>query len=101
MSASPSPRCRVVDGGKLPADSGGPAALCEAIEHALSAAAPGADFSVEVRVRPNSMLSASVMVNGRALPDQKFASMDRDLDRNAFAQFARSIADRVCQVSGR
>jgi len=92
-----SPNCRVVGGEKLPPGSGGSGALCAAIERAISARAPGTVFSVEVRVLPRSMLAAAVIVDGRTLPEQKFASMDRSLDVHSFERFAHSLAEQVAK----
>ena len=90
-----SPRCKVVDGDKLPAASGGSAALCAAIERAVSERAPGTAFTVEVRVLPRSMLAATLTVDGRRLPEHKFASMDRELDGASFTRFAAAVAEAV------
>lgn len=87
--------CQVENGGKLPAASGGAAALCAAIERAVAARAPGAEFSVRVRVLSPSRLTASVTANGRVLPEQSFASMDRDVDSGSFERFADAIAGQV------
>ena len=92
---SQSPHCRVIDGGKLPAGSGGAGALCEAIEQAVSERAPGMAFSAEVRVLSSSRLAAALIANGRKLPDQKFASMDHELTKSSFERFARTIAEQV------
>ena len=99
MSApnSQSPNCRVVGGEKLPPGSGGSGALCSAIERAISARAPGKAFSVEIRVLPRSMLVATLTVDARALPEQKFASMDRDLDVHSFERFAHALAEQVAK----
>ena len=94
---SQSPHCRVIDGGKLPATSGGADALCQAIEQAVSERAPGLAFSAEVRVLSSSRLAATLIANGKALPDQKFASMDRELTKSSFERFARAIAEQVAK----
>jgi len=96
--ARQSPQCRVVDGGKLPAGSGGAAVLCAAIEQAVSARAPGVAYRAEVRALSSSRLSATLTVNGRALPEQNFARMDRELDRPAFERFAEALAEQVAKV---
>ena len=93
------PRCRVVDGGKLPAGSGGAAALCAAIERVLAERAPGAAVTAEVRVLSASRLSATVTANGRALPAQNFARMDRELDGSAFERFAQALAGEVVKAA--
>ena len=95
--AAQSKHCRVVNGGKLPAASGGPTALCAAIERAVANRAAGVEFSARVRVLSPSRLTASVAANGRALPEQSFASMDRDIDGRSFERFADAIAAQVAQ----
>lgn len=98
MNSPPqSPHCEVVDAEKLPAASGGAAALCAAIERAVAARTPGAKVSVRVRVLSRSRLAATVAANGQVLPEQNFASMDRDIDRRSFERFAGAIADQVAQ----
>lgn len=92
-----SPHCRVVDGGKLPAESGGAVALCAAIERAVSARAPGVAYTVEVKVLSSSRLAATLTKDGHELPEQRFASMDRELTVSSIERFAESIADRVAK----
>lgn len=91
MSTPASP-CRVTGGEKLPPDSGGAAGICAAVERAIAATAPTLQVSVEVRVLSNSALSASIVTNGRKLPDQNFAISDRALNRGAIERFAQAIA---------
>jgi hypothetical protein len=43
------------------------------------------------------MLAATVTVDGRTLPEQKFASMDRGLDVHSFEWFAHSLAEQVAK----
>jgi hypothetical protein len=93
-----STRCQVLDGDKLPAQSGGPRALCEAIERAVSQKVPRAAFSVEVRVLSPTRLAATLTVEGRKLPEQNFASMDRQLDGGSFGRFAAAIADQAAKA---
>ena len=95
--AAQSEYCRVVNGGKLPAASGGATVLCAAIERAVANRAPGAAYNVRVRVLSASRLTASVAAKGRVLPEQSFASMDRNLDGRAFERFADAIAAQVAQ----
>ena len=52
----------------------------------------------EVRALSASRLSASLTVNGRALPEQNFARMDRELDRPAFERFAEALAEQVAKA---
>jgi len=93
-----SPHCRVDDGDKLPAGSGGTNALCSAIERAMSESVPGLAYSAEVRVISPSMLSAVLTAGGRALPEQKFARTDGELDGSAFERFASALADQAAKA---
>lgn len=92
-----SAHCSVVDGGKLPAESGGAVALCAAIERAVSARAPGAHFTAEVRVLSASRLAATLTRDGHPLAEQKFASMDRELTGRSFERFALALAEQVAK----
>ncbi len=96
---APQGRCHVVGGEKLPASSGGPEAICAAIERAVAARAPKARFKAEVKVVTPSLLVASLVVNGRALPDQKFAVMDRKLGEASTRRFADALAAEVAKVT--
>jgi hypothetical protein len=91
--------CRVIGGEKLPAASGGAKAICAAIEQAVAARAPNVRFSAEVKVLRPSMLATTVVVNGRSLPEQKFAVMDRDLNGGSIRRFANSIATTVAKAA--
>lgn len=89
--------CNVIDGDKLPAASGGPNALCAAIERAISARSLGVAVTAEVKVLSSHRLSASLSRGGEQLPVQQFASMDRELGRNSFERFAAAIADQLAE----
>ena len=89
--------CRVADGDKLPAGSGGPRALCAAIERAVAERAPGISFTIEVRVLSQSRLAATLTRDGEKLPEQNFAVMDRDLSTDSFERFARALANVVAK----
>lgn len=94
--------CRVVGEGNLPGGSGGANALCAAIEEAIAAEAPQAKATVEVRVLSAHRLAATVTTaDGRTLPEHNFASSDRALTSSSFRRFARAIAARLAQDSGR
>ena len=99
--ASPSAQstpCRIVDGDKLPAASGGAAALCSAIERAAAAKAPGVAYTVEVKVLSPSRLAATLTSGGQKLPEQKFAITDRELNGASFERFAAALADRLAEA---
>ena len=89
--ARPGRQCRVIAGEKLGTGSGGVANLCAEVEQALTAAVPGAPYTIDVRVISPARLSATGTVNGRELPQQNVASSDRDLTPAAIKRFARSI----------
>ena len=91
------PACRVVDGDKLPAQSGGADALCTAIQRAAAAKAPGVAFTVDVKVLSRSRLAATVTSEGQKLPEKNFATMDRDLTVDSFERFAAALADQLAQ----
>jgi hypothetical protein len=95
---SPSRRCSVVDAGKLPPDSGGADALCAAVDRAMSVRAPGVTYSAEIRVLSASRLVATLTREGRTMPEQNFASMDRDLTTSSFERFAQALADQVAKA---
>jgi hypothetical protein len=90
--------CRVIGGEKLPEGTGGPDAICAAIKRAVAARTPNARFTAEVRVLTPSMLATALTVNGRALAEQKFAVMDRNLNKGAIERFAQSIAAAVARL---
>ena len=91
--------CTVVGAEKLPAEAGGAEALCAAIQRAVATGAPGVRFTVEVKVVSNSRLAAALVVNGKALPQQNFAIMDRTLDQKSIRRFANAIATKVAAAS--
>ena len=92
-------RCTVVAGDKLPTASGGPDAVCSEVERAIAVLAPGISYSAEIVVLSPSRLSATLVVNGRKLPEQKFAIMDRELSRSSIERFARSLAAEVAKAA--
>jgi hypothetical protein len=94
-AAAPS-RCAVIGGEKLPAASGGSAALCRAIVHAAAARGLKSKFTVSVHVGKRSMLMADVtLANGARLPTLHHAEMDRAIGRDTLDRFGRAVADHV------
>ena len=91
--------CTVIGKDSLPASSGGANALCGAIERAIKAQAPTVHYSVEVKVISASRLSAVLVVNGKTLPEQRFAVMDRELNPGSIERFAQSLALVVGQTT--
>ena len=97
MTADHHPKsCRVIGGEKLPSESGGADALCSAIAAAAAELAPGVGYDVEVTVLPRERLSANVaLADGRKLPEQGFAQMDKPLSASSFKRFASAIAQEL------
>ena len=96
-TADQSATCQVIDGGKLPADSGGAKALCEAVTAAVEAQAPGQGYSVEIRVLGSSRLAALVTKDGRKIAEQNLASMDKPITSGSFKRFAAAIAAKLAK----
>ena len=88
--------CAVSNGGKLPAASGGSAALCAAIEQAVAARGLRRDFSVRIAVGERSMLTVDVtLADGRTLPSLHLAQIDRAISRTTLEHFGESVANHV------
>jgi len=101
VSSEPA-RCRVVGGDRLPAGSGGEQALCVAVEEAIATEAPGKAASIEVRVLSTSSLAATITTaDGRTLPEQRMAIMDRTLTKASIQRFAKAIAAELAKTGGR
>ena len=97
-AADPHPNCHVVNGGKLPAETGGAEALCQAVTAAVKAQAPGRNYIVEIRVLGSSRLTASVTEDGRKVAEQSIASMDKPLTAGSFKRFADAIAAELAKA---
>jgi hypothetical protein len=96
----PAPRCHVVVPAKLPADSGGEATLCAALDRAVAAQSLKTRFTVAVHVGERSMLSADVtLADGRTLPTLRMAQMDRPISKGALERFGAAIADHVARAA--
>lgn len=91
--------CRVDAGEKLLPEGVGGADICRVIGQAVAKAAPATRYSVEVSVLSRSRLSARLVVNGRPLPDQNFAVMDRELNLASITRFADSLAREVAKAA--
>ena len=91
--------CQVIGGEKLPAASGDSKAVCAEIERAVAELAPRAHYSAKVTVLSKSRLTATLVVNGWTLPEQKFAIMDSDLNAEAIQRFARALATEVAKAA--
>lgn len=91
-------RCHVAGGDNLPATTGGSEALCREIANAITRHAPHAKYSVAVNVISTSRLSATLVVNGHVLPEQRFAVMDSELSPGSIARFAEALALVVAEA---
>jgi hypothetical protein len=67
--------------------------MCAEVERALAPAWPGCRYTAEVRVISPSRLTATMVVKGHKLPEQHFATMDRNLTPGAVRRFARALAE--------
>jgi hypothetical protein len=92
-------QCRVLGAEKLPSAAGGGDALCTAVERAVAKRAPKVRYTAQIRVISRSRLAAIVIVNGRPLPEQKFAVMDRDLSSGSIERFAAALALEVSKAA--
>ena len=66
--------------------------VCTEIQRVLAAEAPNVPVRAEITALSTSRLVARLKVNGKALPEHKFALMDGDLNPAAVQRFARSLA---------
>jgi len=94
-------KCEIVEGEKYLGGAIKAQTICSTIETAIAAQAPAAAYSVKVRVLSPSRLAGVLIVNGRALPEHKFAVMDSDLSPAAVQRFAHSLAVAVADAAKR
>lgn len=90
--------CSVEQGERLPAETGGPDALCAAIREA-AAPAGESPASVRVRVLSTHAVEAQVTLGDRRLDPIQIARSDRPLGRASLERFARSIASAIAKAS--
>jgi hypothetical protein len=93
--------CRVTGAEKLPAEAGGAAAICAAVQQAVAVQAPNLRYSAEIRVLSRTALAANLEMAGRKLPELKFSVSDRELNPRAIGQFADSVAAALAGTRGR
>lgn len=93
--------CQVVRGAdKLPAASGGEAALCRAITRALAAAAPGVRTRVEVTLGRSATLQAvALLPDGRPLASVGLSVSDAPLSAASFDHLATDLARLVAEAA--
>jgi len=92
--------CTITGEQYLPAAVGGSVGLCAILEKAIAARAPSARYTAQLKVLPRSRLSAVLVVNGRTLPEQNFAVMDRELSETTIQRFADTLAGLVSDAAG-
>jgi hypothetical protein len=91
--------CHIMGDHMLPSSVGGGAAVCTEIEQAVVSVAPNVAYTAEVTVLSPSRLAAALVVNGRPLPEQRFAITDRELNRGAIERFAHALAIEVAKAA--
>lgn len=93
-------RCVVVNDKRLPAGSGGSAALCAAIDRAVIASGLSRSYTVRVVVGPRSLLTAEVTLSdGRILPPVTMAAMDRPIGPSTLERFGGAVANYIAEAS--
>jgi hypothetical protein len=90
--------CRVLQAEKLPADAGSEAEICSAIQRAIATRAPAVRYTAEVRVLSKSALAATIVADGRKLPEQHFGISDGRLSPRSIERFAAALADEVAKA---
>lgn len=97
-------RCIVQGEEKLPAEVGGEAAVCSAIERAAAPALQSAGLSpaavsISVEVKSQYRISAVPAVGGRSLPEQHVGISDRPLNARAIDMLANAIAAELAKLA--
>jgi len=98
MSPASANQCRIVAAEKLPSAIG-KSLICDEIARAMAQNAPKARYTVEVKVLSASRLFATMTVNGRILPEQNFATSDRELGAEPIRRFAEALASEVAKAA--
>src|SRR6476469_7129927 len=88
----PTRHCEIVAGQKYLQGPMSGSSVCTEIQRVLAAEAPNVPVRAEITALSTSRLVARLKVNGKALPEHKFAVMDGDLNPAAVQRFARSLA---------
>jgi len=97
-------RCSVKLATNLPAEIGGPDAVCAAITQATlpamqHAGIDASQLSVEVRVMSNHRIAAVAALSGKRLPEHVIDVADRSLNRRAIEMLAAAMAAEVAKSS--
>lgn len=95
-------QCTVQGSEKLPAELGGAAGICRAIEEAVASTSGHGGYpagtAVVVQVRsPNAMAATVTGPTGRTLPEIGVTISDRTLNRHAVNSLAQQIAQQIAQ----
>ena len=96
--------CSVQQAANLPAEIGGPDAVCAAITEATRPALQRAgisasQLSVQVRVVSDHRIAAVASLGGRQLPEHVVDVADRTLNRRAIEMLAAAMAAEVSNSS--
>jgi hypothetical protein len=91
--------CQVTGSDKLATSSAGFNTICDEVERAIAANAPGVRYSAEIKIISASRLAAGLIVNGQKLPVQNFAVMDGNLSTASIKRFATALAVAVLKAS--
>jgi len=97
-------RCSVQLATNLPAEIGGPDAVCAAVNQAAlpvlkRAGIDASAMSVEVRVVSNHRIAAVASLSGRQLPEHVIDVADRTLNRRAIEMLAAAMAAEVSKAN--
>lgn len=92
--------CTVENPANLPAELGGPDAVCAAIEKAAlpalqSAGIAPSELKVSVKAQSSHQLSATASAGSFRIAEQKVGISDRALNRRAVDMLARAIASEL------
>ena len=90
-SAKTDGECRVVGTERLPKGLDHNS-VCTAIKQALAQQGVRAPYAVDVEIKSSTRMSASLTLNGRALPRQNLAVSDDQLTLASIRQLAKALA---------
>jgi hypothetical protein len=90
--------CRVIQAEKLQTSISSDM-ICAKVDRAIALRAPGVRYDLQIKVLSASRLAATLVVQGKTLPVQNFAVMDRDLSEGSIEHFANSLATVVAAAA--
>lgn len=88
----------VLIGEKYLPQSLGSTVVCIEVRREIAAQAPSVAYEVDITVLSPSRLSAVSIVNGRKLPEHKFAVMDDNFSPDSVKRFAKSLAAEIAEA---